>query len=451
MAITKIHPITTTLSKAIDYIQNSNKTDDKILISGYACTPSIAVFQFNQVKEKVGKRDGILAEHLIQSFVPGEVDSETAHRIGIELADRILKGRFQYVIATHIDKGHIHNHIIWNSVSFKDHKKYHSTPNSYYYIQRTSDIICKGNGLSIIDKPKDKGKSHYEHLLDRKGQSWKSNLRQTIDFCILKAKNWDEFLILMDKEKYEIKHGKYISFRAEGQERFTRSKTLGEKYTEDNIRKRIAGEAVQNGAANNDIGRNLIIDIENNIKVKQSVGYANWARKYNLKLVAETVNYLSEHNLLDMETLDKKISELSDVNDNKRERLKTTEKRIKILEEQIHDIDFYRKTKPVVEGVPKHFGKDKYRNEHETEFILYAAAERSLKKHFNGCKLPLIKELRTEQKKLRTEVEKLKNEIRDEKPQLDELKNMRRNIEMFLGHDNSQSHERKPKRTGELE
>lgn len=451
MAITKIHPITTTLSKAIDYIQNSNKTDDKILISGYACTPSIAVFQFNQVKEKVGKRDGILAEHLIQSFVPGEVDSETAHRIGIELADRILKGRFQYVIATHIDKGHIHNHIIWNSVSFKDHKKYHSTPNSYYYIQRTSDIICKGNGLSIIDKPKDKGKSHYEHLLDRKGQSWKSKLRQTIDFCILKAKNWDEFLILMDKEKYEIKHGKYISFRAEGQERFTRSKTLGEKYTEDNIRKRIAGEAVQNGAANNDIGRNLIIDIENNIKVKQSVGYANWARKYNLKLVAETVNYLSEHNLLDMETLDKKISELSDVNDNKRERLKTTEKRIKILEEQIHDIDFYRKTKPVVEGVPKHFGKDKYRNEHETEFILYAAAERSLKKHFNGCKLPLIKELRTEQKKLRTEVEKLKNEIRDEKPQLDELKNMRRNIEMFLGHDNSQSHERKPKRTGELE
>lgn len=115
----------------------------------------------------------------------------------------------------------------------------------------------------------------------------------------------------MDREKYEIKHGKYISFRAEGQERFTRSKTLGEKYTEDNIRKRIAGEAVQNGATNNDIGRNLIIDIENNIKAKQSVGYANWARKYNLKLVAETVNYLSEHNLLDMETLGKKISESS--------------------------------------------------------------------------------------------------------------------------------------------
>ncbi len=447
MAITKIHPITTTLSKALDYIQASDKTDEKLLVSGYACTPSIAVFQFNQIKEKADKKYGSLAQHLIQSFAPGEVDFETAHRIGIDLADRILKGRFQYVIATHIDKGHIHNHLIWNSVSFKDHKKYHSTPNSYYYIQRTSDIICKENGLSIIDKPKDKGKSHYEHLLDRKGQSWKSKLRQTIDFCILKAKNWDEFLILMDKEKYEIKHGKYISFRAEGQERFTRSKTLGEKYTEDNIRKRIAGEAVQNGAANNDIGRNLIIDIENNIKAKQSVGYANWARKYNLKLVAETVNYLTDHNLLDMETLDKKISELSDVNDNKRERLKTAEKRIKVLEEQIHDIDVYRKTKPVVEGVPKHFGKDKYRHEHETEFILYATAERYLKKHFSGGKLPLIKELRAEQKKLCAEVEKLKNEIRDEKPQLEELKNMRRNIEKFLNNDDCRNH----KRIGELE
>lgn len=449
MAITKIHPITTTLSKALDYIQAPDKTDEKLLVSGYACTPSIAIFQFNQVKEKADKKNGSLAQHLIQSFAPGEADFETAHRIGIELADRILNGRFQYVIATHIDKGHIHNHLIWNSVSFKDYKKYHSTPNSYYYIQRTSDIICKDNGLSIIDKPKDKGKSHYEHLLDKRGQSWKSKLRQTIDLCILKARNWDEFLILMDKENYEIKHGKHISFRAEGQERFTRSKTLGEKYTEDNIRKRISGEDVQNGATNNDIGRNLIVDIENNIKAKQSIGYANWARKYNLKLVAETVNYLTEHKLLDIETLDKKISELSDVNNDKRGRLKAAEKRIKNLEEQIHDIDVFRQTKSVVEEVPKHFGKDKYRSEHETEFILYAAAEKSLKRHFSGCKLPLIKELRTEQKKLKAEVEKLKNEIHNEEPQLKELKNMRRNVAIFLGQDecNNQNVQRRISRT----
>lgn len=451
MAITKIHPITTTLSKALDYIQNPDKTDENILVSGYACTPEVAVFQFNQVKQNAGKTDGTLAEHLIQSFAPGEVDYETAHKLGTELADRILKGRFQYVVATHIDRGHIHNHIIWNSVSFKDNKKYHSTPNSYYYIQRTSDTLCAENGLSVIEKSKEKGKSHYEHLLDKRGLSWKSKLRQTIDFCILKAKDWDEFLLLMEKEKYEIKHGKYISFRAEGQERFTRSKTLGEKYTEENIRNRIAGEIVQNRTAKNDIGRNLIIDIENNIKAKQSAGYANWARKFNLKLVAETVNYLTENNLLDKVDLDKKIADLSERSAGKKTRIKEIEKRIKVLEEQINDIDVYRKTKPVVEGVPKVFGADKYRHEHEAEFIIYAAAEKSLKKSFSGGTLPLIKELRAEQKKLRAEAERLKGELGNDKPQLDELKNMRRNIEMFLGDDERQSQEQRNKRTGELE
>lgn len=236
MAVTEIHPITTTLNKALDYIMNPKKTDDKLLVDGFGCSPEIAFYQFNQVKKNTEKTDGTLALHLIQSFAPGEVDYETAHKIGIELADKILKGRFQYVIATHTDRGHVHNHILINSVSFKDKKKYHSTPNSYYYIRRTSDMLCKEYNLSVIENPKEKGKSYYEHSLDKKGQSWKSLLRQNIDRCIIKARDWDEFLLLMQREKYEIKSGKYISFRAEGQERFTRSKTLGADYTEEQIR-----------------------------------------------------------------------------------------------------------------------------------------------------------------------------------------------------------------------
>ena len=275
MAITKIHRITSTLSKAIDYIENKNKTDDNLLITGYACSPEIADIEFDQVRRQSMKPGGTLAFHLIQSFAPGEVDYETAHRIGVELADKVLKNKFQYVVATHIDKGHIHNHVIFNSVSFKDHSKFHSTASVYRFIKRTSDILCAENGLSVITEPKEKGKSHYEHLIDKRGQSWKSKLRQAIDFCILKAKNWEEFLMLMEKEKYEIKYGKHISFRAEGQERFTRSKTLGDKYTEENIRKRIAGEAIQQTQAKNDIGRNLIIDIENNIKPDMRTGQGN--------------------------------------------------------------------------------------------------------------------------------------------------------------------------------
>ena len=451
MAVTKIHRITTTLSKALDYIENKDKTDDTLLVAGYACSPEIADMEFDQVRRQADKPGGTLAFHLIQSFAPGETDYETAHKIGVELADRILKNRFQYVIATHIDKGHIHNHIIFNSVSFKDHGKFHSTASAYRFIRRTSDILCTENGLSVISEPKEKGKSHYEHLLDKRGQSWKSKLRQTIDLCVLKAKDWDEFLRLMEKEKYEIKYGKYISFRAEGQERFTRSKTLGEKYTEENLRKRIAGEAVLTASSDVNIGRNLVIDIENNIKAKQSVGYANWARKHNLKLVAETINYLSENNIPDLAALDVRIAELSEQSAGKKMRVKAAEKRIKVLEEQINDIVVYRKTKPVVEGVPKLFGAEKYRHEHEADFILYAAAEKSLKKHFGGEKLPLIKDLRAEQRKLRAEIEKLKSDISNEKPQLDELKNMRRNIEMFLGDDDRKSQGRQNKRSGELE
>lgn len=255
----------------------------------------------------------------------------------------------------------------------------------------------------------------------------------------------------MEKEKYEIKYGKYISFRAEGQERFTRSKTLGDYYAEDSIRKRIAGEAVKSAPKEPDIRHSIIIDIENNVKAMQSRGYANWAKKFNLKLVAETVNYLTENNLLEKDSLDKKISELSDTMNSKKERLKTAEKRIKVLEEQIRDIDVYRKNKPVVEGIPKHFGKEKYRHEHETEFILYAAAEKSLKKQFGGGKLPLIKELRAEQKKLKAESEKLRESLRNDKPKLDELRTMRKNIDIFLNSGQQNEHGQNRKRSDELE
>lgn len=441
MAVTKIHPITTTLSKALEYIQNPDKTDQKLLISGYGCTPEVAFFQFNQVKQNADKTDGTLAEHLIQSFAPGEVDYETAHKIGTELADKILKGRFQYVIATHIDREHIHNHIIWNSVSFKDNKKYHSTPNSYYVIQRTSDILCKENGLSIVEKSKNKGKSLYEHQLDKKGLSWKTKLRKTIDFCILKAKDWDEFLLLMKKEKYEIKPGKYISFRAEGQERFTRAKTLGDDYTEDNIKKRINGEYVRNTSDDKtDIAHNVIIDIENNIKAQQSVGYRKWANKYNLKLVSATINYLSENDLLESGKLDEKISDMEKRYADKKNRIREIEKKLKVLEELMNDVNVYRKTKSVVDGAPKHFGIEKYKSEHEAEFILFAAAKKAIRKYYDDGNVPPVKDIKNEIKDLRDERDKIKKDVYTEKTQIDELKNMKKNVGMFMGSEEKQKH-----------
>lgn len=451
MAVTEIHPITTTLNKALDYIMNPKKTDDKLLVDGYGCSPEIAFYQFNQVKKNAEKTDGTLALHLIQSFAPGEVDYETAHKIGIELADKILKGRFQYVIATHTDRGHVHNHILINSVSFKDKKKYHSTPNSYYYIRRISDMLCKEYNLSIIENPKEKGKSHYEHSLDKKGQSWKSLLRQNIDRCIIKARDWNEFLLLMQKENYEIKSGKYISFRAKGQERFTRSKTLGADYTEEQIRNRITdGKRIEIESTQR---VSLIIDIENAIKERQRnpEAYKRWATLQNLKTMANTVNYLTEHNLLDYDKLSEKTEATRENYNSTRSRIKEIEKRLKTIDEDIHNIDNYRKTKPIADKAETVVFKERYRKEHEADLIIFGASEKYLKKRFNGGKAPLIKELRAEQKALQAEKDKLYESYYSDKSELSELQTMKKNIDMILGRETSQEQERSKKRSGELE
>lgn len=451
MAITKIHPITTTLTKALNYIQNPKKTDGTLLVDGYGCVPETAYQQFMRTKEKVDKKDGYLAFHLIQSFSPGEVDYETAHKIGIELADKVFKGRFQYVIATHIDRGNVHNHIIANSVSFKDFGKYNSSPNSYYFIRRTSDMLCKEYGLSVVAEPKDKGKSHYEHSLDKKGQSWKSLLRQNIDRCIIKARDWDEFLLLMQSEKYEIKSGKYISFRAEGQERFTRSKTLGTDYTEEQIRNRIAGGKRIEFESSQRVS--LIIDIENAMKERQKnpEAYRQWATVQNIRTMANTLNFLTEHNLLDYDKLSEKTEATRENYNSTRTRIKEIEKRLKTIDEDIHNIDNYRKTKPIADKLETVVFKERYRKEHEADLIIFGAAEKYLKKRFNGGKAPLIKDLRAEQKALLAEKDKLYESYYSEKSELSELQSTMKNVDMILGRDKAQEQERLKKRMGELE
>lgn len=451
MAVTEIHRITTTLSKALDYIQNPKKTDNKLLVSSFDCSPVMAFHQFGQTKRNADKTGGTLAFHLIQSFSPGEVDYETAHKIGRELADKVFKGRFQYVIATHTDKGHVHNHLIINSVSHKDKKKFHSTASMLRFIRRTSDILCKEYGLSVITSPKEKGKTHYEHSQEKQGKSWKALLRQGIDRCILKAQSWEDFLILMQREHYEIKTGKYISFRAEGQERFTRAKTLGADYTEERIRDRIEGQRNLTTTKGEKI--NLLIDIENRIKGQQgnTVGLENWAKINNIKMAARTHNYLTEHNLLDYDTLSAKVEATRERYNDTRSKIKDIEKRLKSIEESIQNIDNYRKTKPIADKLQTVVFKERYRKEHESELIIFSAAEKYIQKNFKDSKTPLIKELRAEQRKLTAEKDKLYKEYYSAKSEMSELQTIKKNVDTILGKDREQGQSRTKKRSGELE
>jgi len=275
MAVTKTHPIKSTLKAAIDYICNPEKTDGKLLVSSYGCTAETADIElFAWTRRHAIDKGTNLGRHLIQAFQPGEVTPEQAHEIGMQLAKEILGGKYEFVLTTHIDKDHVHNHLIFNAVSFTDHKHYHSNKRSYHYIRRTSDRLCQEHGLSVIVPGQDQGKSYIEHQAAQNGTSYKAKLKATIDRLIPAVADFEDLLRRLQRDGYEIKRGKYVSAKAPGQERFTRLKTLGVDYTEEALAARIAGQSRPSRQPKQRNGKiSLLIDIQNNINEQQSAGF----------------------------------------------------------------------------------------------------------------------------------------------------------------------------------
>lgn len=224
MAITKIPPKKSTLNLALGYVTKSEKTDEKILVSTHKCHEPTTHTQFLRTRNDAGTKGTVLAKHLIQSFLPGETSPELAHQIGMELCKKILKGEYEFVLSTHVDKGHIHNHIIFNNVNMVTGRCYQSNKKSYHQIRYQSDKLCKENSLSVIDefyesykkKYKINGKSWYENEQAKHGTSWKSRLQFDIDRIIKQSKDWDEFLKKMADLGYKIKYGKHIAFKPKG-------------------------------------------------------------------------------------------------------------------------------------------------------------------------------------------------------------------------------------------
>ena len=332
MAVTKIHPIKTTLKKAIDYICNGDKTDNEIYVTTHLCSRENAHKEFELTKKQFNSRTKILAHHLIQSFMPEEVSFEEAHQVGIELCEKILEGKYEYVLATHIDKEHIHNHIIFNSIDVDEGKVYHSYYGSYMNIRNQSDRLCNEHGLSVIDQETQKEINEikrrkfvnwYDWNEDKKGKSYKSRFQFDMDRVIQKAINWEHFLKIMEQYGYEIKFGKYIAFKQKNQQRFTRAKTIGDNYTEEKIKERIRNK-------DKDLGN--IIDIKNNDKANSSKGYEHWATKHNLQTAASTLVEIRNKGFNSMEELERGISRLSiEKNELKRafDKLSWEQKRIK--------------------------------------------------------------------------------------------------------------------------
>lgn len=448
MAVTKIHPIKTTLKTAIDYICNGDKTDDEIHVTTHLCSRENAHKEFELTKKQFSSRTKTLAHHLIQSFAPEEVSFEEAHQVGIELCEKILGGKYEYVLATHIDKNHIHNHIIFNSIDVDEGKVYHSYYGSYMNIRNQSDKLCKEHNLSVIDQETQKEINEikrrkfvnwYDWNEDKKGSSYKSRLQFDIDRTIKQSINWQDFLSKMESCGYEIKQVKHIAFRSKNQQRFTRAKTIGVNYTEERIKDRILNKEKEIGN---------IIDIKKNKKAKSSKGYEYWTTKHNLKTAASTLVEIRDKGFNSMEELECGISRISiEKNELKRQfdKLSWEQKRIK---EVVKHIQICISKREHYEGYRKNPNDKIYMMMNRKDVESYQKSYEEIDiflKQFPHLRHVVIGELKTKSsknlfrklnehsKELQAEQEEIIKKHNSLAAQYEELEHLKNNMNEYLG------------------
>lgn len=432
MAITTNHTIDTTLRKAIDYILNPDKTDAKLLVHTYACTPEIADIEFDRTREHAYNKGEHLARHIIQAFSPGETTPEQAHEIGKRFADELLGGKFEYILTTHIDKGHIHNHIICNDVSFVDYKHIHINEKWYNRSRRINDKLCKEYGLSVVEPNAERKNKNTKY--ENKPISWRAKLKTEIDKIIPQAKDFEDFLRLMELQEYEIKRGKYISVRAKGQERFIRlkSETLGERYSVEGITKRIATKTRKRKPIIRDNRISLIIDIQNCIKAQESKGYEHWAKINNLKQASKTLNYLTEHNISSYAELEIRIDEMRRQFDDTADKLKSTEHRLNNTNILRKNISTYKALRPIYEEYTNAKDKARFEKQHQREIILFKAAHKYLSEIQTDGKLPVLETVNAERIELEEQKQKLYADYKKAKKELSEIDVVKANVDTML-------------------
>jgi hypothetical protein len=463
MATSKIKQIKTTLRKAIDYIVNPDKTDGGLLVDSYGCSVETADLEMSLTAKRGTGRGDRIAYHLMQSFAPDDdITPEKALQIGKEFAQKVTGGKHEFVIATHIDKNHIHNHIIFNSVDFAKHRKYHSDDKDKYRIRDINDEICKENELSVLPRYDGKRKSKYDNIHKKQKSTWLIKLKQAIDQAIQNSETFEDLLFTLEMEGYEIKHGKFISFRAPGQERFTRAKTIGDDYTETAIRERIAHKEAVLGTAqptpieihtesSSSSGNkkntkqpkktftskriNLLVDISKNIKAQQSKGYAQALVRSNINTLVKTMNFLIEHKLTTSEDFqvyaDGKKAEYSLY----RKDIRKIENELLELSEKIKFTQNYKKNASVYFESKRVKNASAFVREHEDEIVLFKASEMYFeRKHINPKDVNLG-ELFEQYKNLKEEKAGLVKQSNSIKKEIKELDTVAANVEQALGVD----------------
>ena len=439
MAYTKIHAIKATVDKAIDYICNPDKTDEKIFISSYACSPETAAIDFKYTLDHCRENSPNKAYHLIQAFAPGEVSFEEAHKIGQELADRLLQGKYSYVVTTHIDKGHVHNHIIFCAADNIEHDKYHDCKQSYYHIRHLSDELCKEHNLSIIIPGEKRGRKYNEWSANKNGTAWKPQLRKDINSCIKSASTYEEFLLLLRAKGYEIKGEefgenapKYISFRPFGKDRFIRGsvKSLGKEYTKERIKERIELKRERKATIpKRDYASRKLVDTSDE-KFQNSPGLKRWAAIENLKIAAQ--NYMEAGSIAKLEH---EISVKTEAGKSAKQSVVELEHRIKDLAEIIKYAEQYRANRSYHIGYKKAKNPDAYFRRYESQIILYGGARRMLEQAGINLKSLNIDKLKSEYQELARQRDELTSTYKTYEKEVWELSRKLDNLNQYLGRD----------------
>ena len=437
--------IAQTLRDRINYAENPEKTNGGRLVSSYECSPETAADEFaagkfiykaTTVKEQTPEKD-VLAYMIRQSFKPGEITPEDANRIGYNLAMEFTKGNHQFIVATHTDKAHIHNHVIINSTTLDCDRKFSEPHQSGREVARISDCLCREHGLSVVEHPRQKGMAYKEWDARRKGQSWKGTLQETIDRLLPDSRDFDDFLARMRTEGYEVKVGKNLSFRAIDQERFTRSKAIGADYTLETLKERITrnGRHVEKSALSAPSAQgqkvNKMVDAEAKRLEGKGIGYEKWAKLFNLKEAANTLNFLTEHGISDYEELTARADEAGKKFDAASARIKQVEARLAELSELRSHIINYSKTRNIYATYRNVKDKKAYLAAHRDEIAIHESAKQAFDK-LGGKQIPKVAEIQAEFSSLLAKKKELYQEYRQARKDMVDLGTARQNIERIL-------------------
>ena len=444
-----------------DYDQKAEKTQNGELVSSFMCSPETAAEEFEISKQlyhqitgrKQSPEHDIIMYRIIQSFKPGEISPEDANRLGYELAMKFTRGQHQFVVSTHVDKAHIHTHIEFNSTNLNCDAKFQNVKNSAFILRRLNDELCRAHGISVIENPKPSAKKQKEIAAVKYGTSHKEQLRQTIDRVLPDCQGYDDFLAKMRAEGYEVKEGKLLSFRAPGWDRFTRSNKLGADYTREALRERSSHRGGRSAVAKKavpHVGRkgNMLIDIQAKLAAGKGAGYERWAKVFNLKEAAKTLNFLVENDLTDYDELAVRAEQAGDRFDEVSRRIKQLEGRMaEIAQLKTHIIN-YSKTREVYAAYKKSRHKKEFLAEHGAEIAKHEAAKKAFDA-LGGKPIPKVAQLSQEYAALLAEKQEQYAEYKALRQDMIDYRTMKQNVDKILGlepEEQAQNREQKSER-----